>query len=150
MRSTDVVDLTDVSSFEDCENSAAIVFHVQPIALLFAVTVNGKWLALERIGDHQGQEFFWKLVWTIVVRGARDQSRKFVGAHVRANQEVRGGLGGRIRATRLERRFFVGVSSWLYIAVNFIGGNMKETRYREPARYLEESKCSGDVGLNYW
>src|SRR6266478_989885 len=149
MRSADVVDLADSSAFENCENSAAIVFHVHPVALLFAVAVDRKRFVVERIRDDQWQEFFRELVGTVIVRGARDQSRKFVSAHVGANQEIGGGLGSGIGAARLERRVFTGMSSRSDIAVDFIGGNVNEARYGEFASDLEEGERASYVGLNY-
>src|SRR6267154_3887820 len=94
VRTADIVDLADSPSLKDCQNSAAIVFHVQPVALLLTVAIDGKWLTLKRIGDHEGQELFWKLIGAVIVRGTRKQSRKFVGANVRANQEIRSSFGG--------------------------------------------------------
>src|SRR6266478_2330472 len=149
MRSADVVNLADFSSFENCENPAAIVFHVQPVTLLFAVTIDGERFVVERIRDHQRQEFFRELVGTVIVRGARDQSGKFVGANVGANEKVRGSFGSGIGAAWLKRRVFAGVSSRSYIAIDFIGGNVNEARYGEPACDLEEGECAGDVGLYY-
>src|SRR6266436_6921396 len=149
VRSADVVHLADSSVFENCENSAAIVFHVQPVALLFAVAVDRKRFVVQRIRDHERQEFFRELVGTVIVRGASDQSGKFVGSHVGTNQEIGGSLGSRIRTAWLERRAFACVSSWSDVAVDFIGGNVNEARYGEFASDLEENKCTGDVGLNY-
>src|SRR5258708_699343 len=147
MRSADVVDFADSSAFEGGENSAAIVFHVQPVALLFAVTIDRKGFVVERSRDHKRQEFFGKLVGTVVVRGASDQSGKFVGAHVGANQEVRGSLGSGIGTAWLERRIFAGVGSRSDIAIDFIGGNVNEARYGEPASDLKKSERPGDVSL---
>src|SRR5467141_858065 len=112
MRSADVVDLADFASFENRENSAAIVFHVQPVALLFAVTVDRKGFVIERICDHQRQELFGELVWAVIVRRTRDQSGKFVGAHVGENQKVRGRLGRGIGTAWPEGRVFAGEGVW--------------------------------------
>src|SRR5258708_12895325 len=93
MRTADVVDLVDSSPFENGENSSAIIFHVQPVALLFAVAIDRKGFIVERIRDHKRQEFFGKLVGAVVVRGASDQSGQFVRANVGAYHEVRATLG---------------------------------------------------------
>src|SRR5260221_14135327 len=128
MRSADVVDFADSSAFESGENSAAIVFHVQPVALLFAVAIDRKGFVVERIRDHKRQEFFGELEGTVIVRGASDQSGKFVRANVRANQEVRGRLGGGIGTAWLERRIFAGVDPRSDIAIDFVGGDVNEAR----------------------
>src|SRR5260221_3010966 len=122
MRAADVVDLVDSSPFENGENSSTIIFHVQPVALLFAVAIDRKGFVVERIRDHKRQEFFGKLVGTVVVRGASDQSGKFVRAHVGANQEVRGSLGSGIGTAWLKRRIFAAVRSRSDVSIDFISG----------------------------
>src|SRR5258706_12810734 len=149
MRTADVVDLADSSPFESGENSSTIIFHVQPVALLFAVAIDRKGFVVERIRDHKRQEFFGKLVGTVVVRGASDQSGKFVRANVGGYQEVRGSLGSGIGAARLERRIFAGVHSRSDISIDFVGGNVNEARYGEPTSDLKEGERPGDVGLYY-
>src|SRR5216683_6133982 len=149
VRSADVVDLADTSALENCENSAAIVFNVQPVALLFAVAVNRERLVMQRVRDHQREEFLGKLVRPVIVRGARDQSGKIVGTYVGADQEVRGSFGSGIGAAWLKRRIFAGVSSRSDVAVDLIGGNVNKARYGEPASDLKEGNRPGDVGLNY-
>src|ERR1700738_5374029 len=149
MRTADVVDLADSSPFETGENPSTIIFHVQPVALLFAVAIDRKGFVVERIRDHKRQEFFGKLVGTVVVRGASDQSGKFVGAHVGAHQEVRGSLGSGIGTAWLERRIFAGVNSRSDISIDFVGGNVNETRYGEPASDLKEVERPCDIGLYY-
>src|ERR1700740_2468219 len=148
MRSADVVGLADFASLKNRENCAAIVFHVQPVALLFAVTVDRKRFVIERICDHQRQEFFGELVWAVIVRRARDQSGKFVGAHIGENQKVRGRLGSGIGTAWPQRRVFAGEGVWREIAIDFIGGNVNEARYGEAASDLQQSESSSDVGLN--
>src|SRR5258708_14153832 len=106
MGTADVVDLADSSPFENGENSSTIIFHVQPVALLFAVAIDRKGFVVERIRDHKRQEFFGELEGTVIVRGATDQSGKFVRANVGANQEVRCSLGSGIRTAWLERISF--------------------------------------------
>src|SRR6266436_6591722 len=149
MRSADVVDLADSSPFENGENSSTIVFHVQPVALLFAVAIDRKGFVVERIRDHKREEFFGKLVGTVIVRGASDQSGKFVRANVGAYQEVRASLGSGIGAAWLERRIFAGVGSRSDIAIDFVGGDVNEARYGEPASDLKEGERPSDVGLYY-
>src|SRR5260221_2058003 len=150
LQPADVVDLTDSSAFENGENSSTIIFHVQPVALLFAVAIYRKGFVVERIRDHKRQEFFGELEGTVIVRGASDQSGKFVRANVGANQEVRASLGSGIGTAWLERRIFAGVAPRSDIAIDFVGGNVNEARYREPASDLEEGERPGDVGLYYW
>src|SRR6266851_353526 len=149
VRSPDVVDLADSSAFENCENSTTIIFNVQPVALLFAVAIDWKRSVVERIRDHQRQEFFGELVGTVVVRGPSDQSGKLVGANVGANQKIRGRLGRGIGTAWLERRVFAGMSSCSDVAIDFIGGNVNEARNGKLASDLEEGEGPSDIGLYY-
>src|SRR5258708_34541007 len=138
MRTADVVDLVDSSPFENGENSSTIIFHVQPVALLFAVAIDRKGFVVERIRDHKREEFFGKLVGTVIVRGASDQSGKFVRANVGAYQEVRASLGSGIGTAWLERRIFAGVGSRSDISIDFVGGNVNEALYADPSSHLHE------------
>src|SRR6202158_5351197 len=144
MRPADVVDLADSSSFKNCENSTAVIFNVQPVALLFAIAIDGKRFVIERIRNHKRQEFFGELIGTVVVRGAREQSWKLVSAHVGANKEIRGGLGSRIGTAWLNRRVFGGEGSWSDVAIDFVGRNVNEARYGELASKLKERGRPGD------
>ena len=57
-----------VPALKHGEHSAAVVFHVKPVALLPAVAVNGQRLVVHGVGDDQRQKFFGKLVRPIIVR----------------------------------------------------------------------------------
>src|ERR1700676_2640908 len=142
MRAADVIDLATSSSLENGENPTAIVFHMQPVALLFAVAVDWKRYTLEGIRDHQRQKLFGKLEGAIIVGRTSDQRGEFVGAHVGTNQEVRGSLGSGVGATRLEGKIFAGERIWSDVAINFVGRNVNEARYGELTSHLQESEGS--------
>src|SRR5713226_4361344 len=82
IRSSDIINLADFSLFKHGENPTAVIFHMQPIALLFAVAVDRQRLVVEGICDHQWDKFLWELVWPVVVRGPGDHRWKAVGANV--------------------------------------------------------------------
>ena len=62
VQAADIVDLADAPAFENRENAAAIILHMQPVALLLSVAVDRQRLVVESVGDHQGKKFFRKLV----------------------------------------------------------------------------------------
>src|SRR5580658_1030128 len=98
-----IVNLADTSALENGENSSAMIRDMEPIALLLAVAVNRQGLAVERIGNHEGQKFFWKLERTIVVGGTRDDGWEIESANVGPDDQVRASFRGRVGAARLQR-----------------------------------------------
>src|ERR1700733_8145900 len=76
------VDLADAPALKDLQDAAAIVVDMKPIALLLPVPIEGKWLVVQGIGDHQRQELFWKLIGSVVVRRAGDQRGESIRSHV--------------------------------------------------------------------
>src|SRR6185437_16713698 len=48
-------------------NCLTVISHIEPVAHILAVAVNGKWLALERIQNHQRNQLFGKLQRAVVV-----------------------------------------------------------------------------------
>ncbi len=71
----DVVDLAYPSGFEHPADGAAMVFHIQPVADLLAVTVYRQRLARESINDHQRDELLRKMVGAIVVGAVGGEHR---------------------------------------------------------------------------
>src|SRR5258708_1297220 len=67
LRSSNIIDFSSFASFENRENPPAVVVDVEPVTLLFAIAVYGKEFIVERIRDHQRQEFFRELIGTVVV-----------------------------------------------------------------------------------
>jgi len=63
----DVICLACAAFFEHGANRGAVVFDKEPVAHIGAVTVNRKRLALERIENHERNQFFGKLKWPIVI-----------------------------------------------------------------------------------
>ena len=80
-----------------------MVGNVDPVAHVAAVAVDRQGTALERLRNHQRDEFFRKLEWAVVVCTTGDDRRESVRLHRGKNQQVGGGLAGCIRTRRRER-----------------------------------------------
>ena len=92
----DIVGFSDPASFENFEDRCAVIDDIQPVAHVFAITVDRQILAVQGIVDDQRDQLFRELVGTVVVRAVGDQHRQAVGVVIGADQMVRGGLAGRI------------------------------------------------------
>jgi hypothetical protein len=55
-----VIGFTQASLCQHGADGAAMVFHIQPVADLLAITVNGQGLASQRIQDDQRNQLFRK------------------------------------------------------------------------------------------
>jgi len=53
IRAPNVVNLADTSALQNRQNSAAMILHVKPIALLLAIAVNGQGFVVQRARDHE-------------------------------------------------------------------------------------------------
>lgn len=82
------------------------VGHVQEVAGVGASPVQGHGPPSEQLVGELGNEFFGELVGAVHVVAAGDDHRQVEGAVVGLDQELGGGLGGRVRVGRLEHMLF--------------------------------------------
>ena len=75
---------------------------VQPVALLQAVAVHRQRLVVDRVRDEQRDELLGVVVRPVRVRAAGDDGVEAVGHDVAADEQLAGGLGGRVRRARVE------------------------------------------------
>ena len=54
----DAIRLADLSSRGDGEKSAHVVLYKQPVTDIAAISINWETCTIQRIDDHQGNEFF--------------------------------------------------------------------------------------------
>ena len=154
----DVVGLAHAASLQHAADGGAVVAHIEPVADLLAVAVDGERFSSQGIVDDQRDEFFWKMQRAIVVRAIRSEGGEPVGVVVGAHEVVAGGLAGGIGTVRLvgvrfaERRVVQRER-----AVYLIGGYMQEAEgfFRfliEPSEVgtdgFEKVECADDVCLN--
>src|SRR5215510_6291614 len=91
-----------------------------PLADIQAVAVNRKSPIFHGIRDENRNQFFGKLVWTIVIGASRDQSRQAVGLVVSEDQEIGCGFACRIRTCGIQRSIFAKRTGWTEAAINLV------------------------------
>src|SRR5579862_355570 len=85
---TDVVGLTETTSFEDRLDGTAVIIDEQPLSAVFSRAVHGKWLAGEGTTDEERNDLFRKLKRPVVVAAIRDRRRESEGLGVRTDDVV--------------------------------------------------------------
>ena len=111
-----------------------MILHVQPVADVQALAIDGQRFALQDIIDHERNEFLRKLIRPVVVRAARDADGHTIRVAISADHQVRTRLRRRIRAVRLERRIFRKESCIAQTAINLIRRNLVKANAGFPRR----------------
>ena len=137
---------------------SGMVFNKQPVANLHPVAVHGQRFAVERVQNHQRDEFFGEVIRAVVVRAIGYDGRQAVSAQPCADEMVAGSLGSRIGAGRgVGRGFSKQIIRAVQVAIDFIGGNMVKTenfaffrRHLLPigASGFKQVERADDVGLD--
>ncbi len=70
--STDVIGLTDSAFSGDCIKRFGMIGDIQPVADVFAFTVNGDRLNTKAFKDHHWNQFFRKLIGLWIVGAVGD------------------------------------------------------------------------------
>ena len=154
----DDIGFTGATLLQSQPESPAVVAHMQPIANLAAIAVDGQGLLLEAIQDHEGDELFRKLRGTVIVRAIDGDKGNFVGVKIGAGKVIAGRLGGGVRTVGGEARRF-GKRRVLRRqgAEDFVGGDMNETKSRfllrsealpMVKRGFQQTQGAEHVGLN--
>ena len=73
-----------------------MVLHVHPVPHLLAIAVDRDRPALQSVDDGERDQLFGKLVGTVVVRAVRYRDRKTIGAVIRPDEVIAGGLARRV------------------------------------------------------
>src|SRR5690348_15223813 len=144
----DVVNFAELPFLQDGIDGAAMVFNENPVALVEAVAIDGKFLAFEGVGDHQRNQFFRELIGPVIIRRARDDGRKLMRANVTAHEQIRGSLAGSVRTIRRERRILAGRLLGRNAAIDFVGADVDEARNFALAGGFEEDERAFNVGAN--
>jgi len=100
----DAIGLTDRSLGDDGQQCAGVIVHEQPVAHILPVAIHRQRFSLTGIQDHERDQFFRKLVRSVVVRAVRSQDRQFVRVMVGAHQMIGSRFGqgdGRLAATAI-------------------------------------------------
>ena len=154
----DIVGLADNTFGNNLIQRARVVFDKQPVADLHTVAVNGQRFAVERVQNHQRNEFFREMVRAVVVGAVGYNGRQTVSTQPCADEVVAGRFRSRVGAGRCVWR---GLSKQIVcavqIAIDFIGRNMVEAegfalfrRHLLPvgAGCFKQIECADDIGLD--
>ena len=84
--SANIVYFANFSFVNDKVNSFAMVFNIEPVTDIKTFTINRKWLVILCVCNHKRNEFFRKMIWTIVVGTSAYCNRKPVSSVVCKNE----------------------------------------------------------------
>ena len=70
----DVVGLTRSSAEQDTEERFGVILHIKPVTHIVAFAVNGNGITLQCFQDDDRDQFFGKLVRSVIVGAVGDQS----------------------------------------------------------------------------
>jgi len=144
----DVVRLAAPAPVHDRPDGLAVVLHVEPVADVAAVAVDGQGLALQGVEGDEGDELLRELPWAVVVRAVGDRHGKAVGLEVGPHEVVRGGLRGAVRAVGPVGGGLGEEALPAEAAVDLVGADVVEEAeaLRVVARRLQEVEGAHDVG----
>ena len=135
-----------------------MVAHIEPIADLLAITINGERFACECVVNDERDEFFGKMVRAVVVGAICREDGEPVGVMVGADEVVAGGFAGGIGAIGLVS---VGFLESRVLGrertIDLVGGHMQKAKCRlivfakappVSACGLKKMESSNNVGLD--
>ena len=140
-----IVDLARPPLGQHQVNGLAVVLHIQPVAHLHAVPVDGKRFLVQAIVDHQGNELLGELVRAVVVRAARYVQGEPVGVAVGLHEQIRGRLARRVRAVRGKRGRLGEETLRSQGPVDLVGGDLLELHPGSVGIVGYEPMLLGDV-----
>src|SRR5690554_292096 len=124
VEAANVVGLAHFSLVKNHIDGCGMVLHIQPVANVVALAVNRNGLFVQDVVDGQGQQFFRKLVGSVVVGTVADDYGQSVSVVVGSYQVFRTGLGGRIGTARIVGRAFGKEALGTQSTVHFVGRNV--------------------------
>ena len=68
VETSNVIGFGDLASMENQVDGTGVVYHIEPVAHVLSLPVNGERFAMTYIVDEQGYQFFRELIRTVVVR----------------------------------------------------------------------------------
>ena len=98
-----VINLTFHAFAHHKVDGLAVVFHVQPVAYIAAVTVHRQVLAFKDILYNQRNQFFREVIRAVIIGTAGNGDRHFVGIMIGHHHHIGTGLGSAVRAMRTQR-----------------------------------------------
>ena len=127
--STDVVNLAYAPALEHRIERTTVVGHVDPIADVAPIAIQGNRLIRERLGDDQWHQLLRMLVGAVVVAAARDNHRQAVGIRIGHGVELGTRLASAVGIARRQQRRLLetrNVLSRRQRAVNLVRADLQE------------------------
>lgn len=152
----DAVGLASAPAQEGLPEGLRVVGHVEPVAHVHAVAINRDGLAGGSLVDDDRNELLGELARAVVVRAVGRDHVEAVSVVIRANEQVAGGLAGRVRRVRRVGRGLGEVAGRAEAAEDFVGADVDETGLGsgvwglgpDCAAGFEQVESANDVGLD--
>jgi hypothetical protein len=145
-----IVNVTRHTLVHDNVKRRGNIAHVEKVARVAAITVNGQWNVTDSLINKLWNELFRKLMRSINIVAARNETRELEGAKVGLDQEFGTSLGSRVRIRRLQNVLF---QHWIRLkalafAVHFIRRHVhKATQRAAHFGRFEQNMRAVNVGL---
>ena len=97
IETADIVGFRNLSLMENQVDGTGMVFHIEPVAYVLALAINGQPLAVADIVDEQRNQFLGELVRTVVVGAVGYDNRHAVSVVEGTYEMVRTCLAGAVR-----------------------------------------------------
>ena len=157
----DVIDLAFASLADDEVDGLAVVFDIEPVTHIRAVTIDGKLLAAEDVVDDERNEFFRKMVRAVVVGATGDGDGHLVGVVVGHHNHVGTRFRGAVGRVGAEWGLLGEVAFGAERTIDFVGRNLMVADTVAPggvalfvtscdpgsAGCVEQVLCAEDVSL---
>ena len=105
-----------------------VIFHVEPIAHIRAIAIEGDRLTGHRLEDHHRNQLLGELPGAVVVGAVGEHHRQAIGVMPGVHQVIAGRLAGGVGATRVVGRGFREAARWAQRAEHLIGGDVVEAK----------------------
>ena len=141
----DVVGLARPPLLQHQGDGAGEVLHVQPVAHLAAVAVDGQRVAVQGVEHTQRDQLLGVLARPVVVRPPADHRLDPVGVGVGGDQQVAAGLGRAVGRGGVQRGG-LGERARVDRAVHLVGGHLQIARHPQLAGRVQQCARADHVG----
>ena len=125
VKTADIIGIPDFPFMKNQIDSPCMIFDKQPIPDIFSFSIHRERLIMTNIINKQRNQFFGKLIRTVVIRTIRDLYRQTVSIVISPDKMIRRSFRSRIRRMRIVlglfgKQFLTGLQS----TVHLVGRNM--------------------------
>src|SRR5699024_1974642 len=123
----DIIGFKETSLFLNHIDPLGMIFHVQPVADIFAIAVYRKVLSVKGVVDNQRNQLFRELIGPVIIAAVGDVGRETIGVHIRFHQHIGRSLAGGVGTVRIVGSRLIEVLPFFFQgAVHLIGGYMEK------------------------